>query len=246
MFCICHALEYLHEESKEKANAMTTEFIFMLTHDDVTVPDAMDLFEKVKGTGLRCVGCKDIGLEIETMRQLFSKMKRAHMKTFLEVVTMKKEEHFWGVDTAINIGADYLIGGMPQYTEKTVRYLKERKTKTKFFPYIGTIVGHPCLLRGTIEEIAADAKRTENLRADGINLLAYRYDGDIRRLIDTVRESTGLPLVVAGNVDSYDRIREMKKLGVWAFTIGGAIIEKKFLPGRDEPEQVKAVLREIT
>jgi hypothetical protein len=223
-----------------------TEFIFMLTHHDVTVPDAMGLFEKVKGTGLRCIGCKDIGLEIETMRQLFPKMKRAHMKTFLEVVTMKEEEHFRGVDTAIDIGADYLIGGMPQYTEETLRYLKERKTKTKFFPYIGTIVGHPCLLRGTIEEIAAEAKTTENLRADGINLLAYRYDGDIRRLVESVQAATDLPLIVAGNVDSCDRIKEMKKLGVWAFTIGGAIMEKKFLPGKDEPEQIKAVLKQLT
>jgi len=222
-----------------------TEFIFMLTHHDVTVPDAMNLFEKVNGTGLRCIGCKDIGLKIETMRQLFSKMKRARMKTFLEVVNMKREEHFRGVDTAIDIGADYLIGGMPQHTEETVDYLKGRKTGPKFFPYIGTIVGHPCLLRGTIEEIAADARRTETLGADGINLLAYRYDGDTRRLIESVQAATKLPTIVAGNVDSYDRIKEMKELGVWAFTIGGAIIEKKFLPGKDEPEQIKAVLKQL-
>jgi hypothetical protein len=47
-------------------------------------------------------------------------------------------------------------------------------------------------------------------------------------------------------VDSYDRIKEMKQLGVWAFTIGGAVIEKKFLPGKDEPEQIEAVLKQLT
>jgi hypothetical protein len=66
---------------------MTVAFIFMLTHHDVTVPHALALFEKVKGTGLRCVGCKDIGLNIQHMHQLFSKMKKTKMKTFLEVVT---------------------------------------------------------------------------------------------------------------------------------------------------------------
>jgi hypothetical protein len=224
---------------------MTTEFIFMLTRHDVTIPNASELFEKVKGTGLRSVGCKDIGLELANLRQLFLGMKKAGMRTFLEVVTMKEQEHFSGVDTALDIGANYLIGGMPEYVERTIKYIKERNSATKFFPYVGRIVGHPCLLRGKIEEIAADAKRVQKLGADGINLLAYRYSGDIRRLIDSVRASTELPLVIAGNVDSLDRIREMRRLGVWAFTIGGAILEKRIVPGRDESEQIKAVLREL-
>ena len=224
---------------------MTTEFIFMLTHHDITVPSALDLFQKVGKTGLKCAGCKDIGLEISKLRQLFSNMKTTGMKSFLEVVTMKEEEHFRGVDIALEIGAGYLIGGMPQYTEKTIQYLKRKKNRPKFFPYIGKIVGHPCLLRGTLEEIVEDAKRTQKLGADGINLLAYRYDGDVRGLIQKVMEAIEVPLIVAGNVDSMERIRELKGLGVWAFTIGGAIMERKFLAAGDEQEQIKAVLKEI-
>ncbi|MGA3405986.1 MAG: hypothetical protein ABSD49_09680, partial [Candidatus Bathyarchaeia archaeon] len=83
---------------------MTTEFILMLTHHDVTVPNALDLFQKVSRTGLKCAGCKDIGLEISKLRQLFSSMKSVGMKSFLEVVTMKEEEHFRGVDVALDIG----------------------------------------------------------------------------------------------------------------------------------------------
>jgi hypothetical protein len=224
---------------------MTTEFILMLTHHDVTVPNALDLFQKVSRTGVKCAGCKDIGLEISKLRQLFSNMKSAGMKSFLEVVTMKEEEHFRGVDVALDIGAGFLIGGMPQYTEKTIQYLKSKKNPPKFFPYIGKIVGHPCLLRGTLEEIVEDAKRTQKLGADGINLLAYRYDGDVQKLIQKVTETIEIPLIVAGNVDSLERIRELKELGVWAFTIGGAIMERKFLTSVDESEQIRAVLREI-
>jgi len=220
------------------------EFIFMLTHHDVTVPNALDLFGKVSKTGLRCAGCKDIGLELPKLRLLFSNMKAAGVKSFLEVVTMKEEEHFRGVDIALDIGAAYLIGGMPGYTEKTIRYLKPKRNPPKFFPYIGQIVGHPCLLRGSVEEIVEDAKRTQKLGADGINLLAYRYDGDVRELIKQVGAAIQIPLIVAGNVDSFERIRELKALGVWAFTIGGAIMEKKFPAAGDETEQIKAVLKE--
>ena len=41
-----------------------TEFIFMLTHHDVTVPNALEVIERIKDTGLRFIGCKDIGLAI--------------------------------------------------------------------------------------------------------------------------------------------------------------------------------------
>ena len=218
----------------------------MLTHHDVTVPNALDLLQKVDKTGLKCAGCKDIGLEISKLRQLFLNMKTADMKSFLEVVTMKEDEHYRGVEIALDIGAEYLIGGMPQYTENTIKYLKHKKNPPKFFPYIGKIVGHPCLLRGTLEEIVEDAKRTQKLGADGINLLAYRYDGNVRELIQKVMAAVELPLVVAGNVDSVERIRELKELGVWAFTIGGAIMEKKFAGTADEPDQIKAVLKEVS
>ena len=59
-------------------------------------------------------------------------------------------------------------------------------TGIKFFPYVGQIVDHPCLLRGTIDEIADDARRAEALGVDGINLLAYRYDGDVDALVEAV------------------------------------------------------------
>jgi hypothetical protein len=222
------------------------EFIFMLTHHDITVPNALELFEKVSKTGLKCAGCKDIGLEISSLRRLFLNMKAAGMSSFLEVVTMKEEEHFRGVDVALDIGAGYLIGGMPPYTEKTIQYLKDKKNPPKFFPYIGKIVGHPCLLRGSLEEIVEDAKRTQKLGADGINLLAYRYDGDVHELIEKVAEAIQIPLIVAGNVDSAERIRELKELGVWAFTIGGAIMEKRFPGSGEEQDQIKTVLKEVT
>jgi len=218
----------------------------MLTHHDVTVPDALDLLQNVSKSGLKCAGCKDIGLEVQKLRLLFSNMKAAGMKSFLEVVTMKEEEHFRGVDIALEIGAGHLIGGMPQFTEKTIEYLKHKKNPPKFFPYIGKIVGHPCLLRGSLEEIVEDAKRTQKAGADGINLLAYRYDGDVSELVRKVKTVIQIPLIVAGNVDSVERIRELNKLGVWAFTIGGAIMEKKFAGTADEQDQIKAVLKEIT
>ena len=81
----------------------------------------------------------------------------------------------------------------------------------------GRIVGHPCLLRGSIAEIADDARRAEALGVDGINLLAYRYDGDVDALVEAVVAATSLPVIAAGSVDSAERIRALaapRRLGV--------------------------------
>ena len=41
------------------------EFIFMLTRDDVTLGDAREVYASIAGTGVRHVGCKDVGLARE-------------------------------------------------------------------------------------------------------------------------------------------------------------------------------------
>lgn len=111
-------------------------------------------------------------------------------------------------------------------------------------PYIGKVVGHPCLLRGSVEEIVNDAKRVKALGADGINLLAYRYDGDANNLMTSVKHAVDLPIVVAGSVDSFERIRRVKELAMWGFTIGTAIFEKKFVSDGNLRDQLAAVIRE--
>jgi len=54
-----------------------------------------------------------------------------------------------------------------------------------------------------------------------------------------------VPLIVAGNVVNFDQIKELKQNGVWAFTIGGAILEKKFLTDGTNREQILAVLKSL-
>ncbi len=86
-------------------------------------------------------------------------------------------------------------------------------------------------MRGTIEEISAGASRAEGLGVDGINLLAYRYDGDVRDLITSVSRACSLPILAAGSVDSLNRVRELRELGVWGFTVGTAALDHAFVDG---------------
>jgi NAD(P)H-dependent flavin oxidoreductase YrpB (nitropropane dioxygenase family) len=115
-------------------------------------------------------------------------------------------------------------------------------TGVKFWPYVGRIVGHPCLLRGTVEEIVADTKRAAELGVDGINLLAYRYDGDVEELTRAVVAAADLPVICAGSVDSVERIRALEACGAWAFTIGTAALDGALVDGAPLSGQLQAAL----
>jgi NAD(P)H-dependent flavin oxidoreductase YrpB (nitropropane dioxygenase family) len=213
----------------------------MLTHHDVTVPNAIDIFEEVKDTGISHIGFKDIGMPLKDLKRLVKLVRREDMNVYLEVVSETEEAAIRSTKRAIEMGVDYLIGGT--YAEKMLELIGG--SDIKCFPYIGTVIGHPCILRGTIEEIVKDAKKAEMLGAHGINLLAYRYSGNVDRLITSVQNAVNIPLITAGSIDSFERIRKVVDMKIWAFTIGGAVMEKKFLPEESISDQILAVLHSL-
>ena len=214
------------------------EFIFMLTRDDKTLADARDVYASIAASGVQHVGCKDIGLPREELQGLMSDIKAYGHTTHLEVVSESEQATLASARAAAEIGPDYLIGGT--LIEPVQEILVG--TGIKFFPYVGQIVGHPCLLRGSIAEIAEDARRAESLGVDGINLLAYRYDGDVDALVEAVVDATTLPVIAAGAVDSPERIRALAHRGVWAFTIGTAALDGVLVPGEPLDAQLHVAL----
>jgi NAD(P)H-dependent flavin oxidoreductase YrpB (nitropropane dioxygenase family) len=214
------------------------EFIFMLTRDDVTLANARELYASVAGTGLRHVGCKDVGLPHDELAALMDDIRANGHQTYLEVVSETEEATLASARAAAEIRPDHLIGGT--LIEPVQEILAG--TGVKFFPYVGRIVGHPCLLRGSIEEIVADTERAAALGVDGINLLAYRYDGDVDALVRAVVGTTDLPVICAGSVDSVERIRALDQAGAWAFTIGTAALDGVLVEGLPLRGQLQAAL----
>ena len=214
------------------------EFIFMLTRDDKTLTDARDVYASIAGTGVRHVGCKDVGLPREELQALMSDIKGNGHTTHLEVVSESEEATLASARAAAEIGPDYLIGGtLIEPVQEIIA-----GTGIKFFPYVGQIVGHPCLLRGSIDEIVADTERAAELGVDGINLLAYRFDGDVEALTRAVVSATDLPVICAGSVDSVERIRALEACGAWAFTIGTAALDGVLVENTPLSGQLEAAL----
>lgn len=214
------------------------EFVFMLTRNDETVPDARQLYRRLAGHGLRHVGFKDVGLPEDDLRVLLGEIVDAGQVAHMEVVSETEAATLASARMAARLRPHYLLGGT--LIEPVQRVIAG--TGVRFFPYVGEIVGHPCLLRGSVDRICDDARRAEAAGADGINLLAYRYDGDVPELVERVCASTSLPVLCAGSIASAEQIRMLTSLGVWAFTVGTAVLDGAIVPGATLEEQVEAVV----
>jgi hypothetical protein len=219
-----------------------TEFVFMLTHSDRTVPNARVVYDEIRDCDLRYVGFKDIGLPIESLKELSAAIRADGREVMLEVVSEAKDDELRSVRAALEIGVDWLLGGT--HPDEALEIIGG--ADVRYCPFPGRVIGHPSLLRGTIDEIADDADRLTSMRGvHGLDLLAYRHDGDVEALTAAVKERAHGPVIAAGSVDSLERIRALVGIGVWGFTIGGAIFDGRFDGAPSIPGQIETVLAAV-
>jgi hypothetical protein len=214
------------------------ELIVMLTHHDQTVPNALELFESMKAEPVTHWGFKDVGLPPEQVRRVVEAMKAAGKTTYLEVVSLSEAEGLRGAEMATEMGFDVLMGTV--YFATIGEYLKGKPIR--YYPFPGRVHSHPSILDGTIDEIVAHARWLAAEGVHGLDLLTYRYTGDAPRLLREVTQAVNVPIVSAGSIASYERIREVWQAGAWGFTIGSAFFESKFVPGGGFDGNMRAVV----
>jgi hypothetical protein len=215
-------------------------FVFMLTHSDSTIPGAIDYVTPLAATGLRYIGFKDVGADPQTQRDIAKAARDAGLETMLEVVSVTVEDEVRSVQAALAAEVDWILGGtnpdavLPLLDGAEVRYC----------PFPGRVVGHPSVLEGTIEEIAASAAQlTARAGVHGLDLLAYRHaTADIAELTRAVTSASAGPVIAAGSVTSAAQIDTLAAAGAWGFTIGSAIFDGQLPGAPDVAEQVREVL----
>ncbi|MEA4853154.1 MAG: hypothetical protein VB082_02625 [Christensenella sp.] len=201
------------------------ELIVMLTHHDKTVENAIEVFEGAKDAPAKYWGFKEVGLPIPDMKILVKKMKDAGKKTCLEIVDYTEEGCLAGAKIGVECGFDIVMGTL--YFDSVRDLLIENNVE--YMPFVGKLSGRPSVLDGTIEEIIAEAQYLVKEKGiKGFDLLGYRYVGDAVKLNNEFVKNAGVPVCLAGSVQSYQRLDEVKATGAWAFTIGGAFFENKF------------------
>ena len=189
------------------------ELIVMLTYQDKTVPDALELFQRTKDYPIIHWGFKDVGLPPKEMQAVAAAMKGADKITYLEVVSLSEEDGLRGAQLAVDSGFDILMGTV--FYPSIGEFLRDKPIR--YYPFLGRVHSHPSILDGEINEIVTHARELETHGVHGLDLLTYRYTGDAPGLLTQVVQSTRIPVVSAGSIASFERIREVwiRGLGVY-------------------------------
>lgn len=206
------------------------DFIFMLTRQDRTVEDCLEVMSDIESVGLEHVGFKDVGVEPPTLSALIGQIRKTGAVSYMEVVSTSPEASLASARLARDLGVDRLLGGT-QVEEITG--ILEGST-TRYFPFPGRPVGHPTKLGGDPALVEAQCRQFLEKGCAGVDLLAFRAtEADPIDLIRAARRGLGdRPLIVAGSINGRDRIRAIKDAGATAFTIGSAIFDGSYAPSK--------------
>jgi hypothetical protein len=206
------------------------DFVFMLTRNDATVENALELIEVARPLRLRHIGFKDVGADPSILPSLVAAIRGAGASPWMEVVSTTREAELHSIALARDLGVDLLMGGV--HVEEGLRILAG--SATRYLPFAGKPSGHPTRLGGSALEVEADCRTFAQKGCAGVDILAYRAtDAEPIELVAACRRgfSEKGAVVVAGSVNSAQRIAAIRAAGADAFTIGTAAIEASYAPG---------------
>ena len=210
----------------------------MLTRDDRTVADALSLVEPAVAAGARHIGFKDIGAPPRDLARLAQAITAGGAQAYLEIVDPDPTAAEAAASLAREIGINHLMGGVA--AAAVLRILGD--SGIAYYPFAGLPVGHPTRLEGSAQRISEDCRRFAALGCAGIDLLAYRsIEAEPMALILAARAATAGRLIVAGNIDSSQRIADLAEAGVDAFTVGTAALNQRFAPGAGVARQMELI-----
>jgi len=218
------------------------DFIFMLTRNDATAPNALELVEAARPLGLGFIGFKDIGADAETLRRLTRAIREAGASPRMEIVATSRDAELQAVSLGRDLGVDTLMGGV--HVDEALSLLVG--SGINYLPFCGFPRGHPTLLDGGPDAVETQCRAFLAKGCAGTDLLAYRAtEAAPLELIAAARRGLGTlgRVVVAGSISDADRIRAIRAAGADAFTIGTAVIDGSYAPGAGPLEaQLRAVI----
>lgn len=204
--------------------------IAMMTHNDQTVDGAYSHYMTNRNAKTKDWGFKDTNIVREDARKLSAAMLNDGKEVFFESLATTEEEALEAARLAVASNARYVVG--MEYFTSVHKYFNEHNVK--YYPTCGKRAGYPKrMLYGTIDEIIADAKRILETGVAGICLSVFRYvDGDPLELAKTFVKEVDAPLVLTGSIDSDERLDFVKEVKPWGFTVGSALFEEGYFPGK--------------
>jgi len=200
----------------------------MLTRQDRTIVDCLELFELIRPLKLMHVGFKDVGVPQEKLEALHGAIRASGATSYMEVVSTTPEACLNSARIAVELGVDRLLGGTDVAAVQKIL----GGSKTRYYPFPGFPRGHPTKLAGSPADVETQCRTFMAQGCAGADLLAYRAtEADPLALVRAARQGLGAGfLIVAGSVSSATQIHALSEAGADAFTIGTAVFDGSYAP----------------
>ncbi|WP_027999102.1 hypothetical protein [Sinorhizobium arboris] len=215
------------------------KIIAMLTNNDLTVENARETFASSSHAPTEYWGFKDTGISVQVASDLAKFISDKGKTLVFESFGKEEDDCLRAAEFAVRNNCRYLIGC--EFHETVVALLQG--SSVSYFPTIGRRAGIPRYLYGSIEDVVADGRRVLASGADGICLSMYRYkDGDPQELgLATLKAVGQQSTIIAGSISTFERLKQVRKLRPWGFTIGSALFDEAFGKGLSWPEQISVL-----
>ena len=222
---------------------MNAKLIVMLTLNDVTADNAVEVFNECKDLPVMDWGFKNVGLNEEKRAYLAQIMKEAGKTVYIEDVLNSEEDTLEMAIFAHKNKVDNIFG---RYFSSVKEYAKNNGLG--YYTCSTKSSGIPVMLRGPITEIVDQLKGYVDKGVDGICIGAYRHESDPEGLIKLLTSNINKPIIIAGSINSEDRMQFVNDQGCAGFTMGSALFDKKFVKDgsfRDNLIEVMNIMNKI-
>ena len=182
----------------------------MLTRNDATVENALDLVEIARALGLRHIGFKDVGAEASMLRRLTTAIREAGASPWMEVVATMREAELRSIALARDLGVDLLMGGV--HVEEGLRILEGSATRICPSPASRAAIRRGSAAPRRRSRRNAGPSRQKAARASTFSPIARPKPS---RSISSppVVGLNGRVVVVAGSVNSAERVSAIRAAG---------------------------------
>ena len=213
--------------------------VAMLTRNDITVPNALEVVRNNCHAKAQYWGFKDVGVTFEQAEELIQAMQAAGKKVVLEPLTFDEETANGWADIAIKYHCAAFLG---RFFQSVCDKLGE--SGVLYFPPFGRRDANERLL-GTIDELRDAALDIIAHGSSGIRMSAYRWiDGnpeDLARELKKEFDSRGVPFMMTGSVNDFEKLDVIKKMQPWGITVGGALFDEGKFGGGTVAERIDLI-----
>jgi hypothetical protein len=220
---------------------VAVSFVLMLTEKDVTIPDALEVYENLAVDVLRNIAFKDVGVNRRTAQDLTDAAHADGRSVLLELADMSDRGQEQGFQLAMDLGVDRVVAGWRADFASTVA----ADGALEYWPFLGSLCGSPLVLDGTPDELAVQASELSGVAGvSGLVLMPYRQTAyDAVALVGRTSAAAAVPVLVAGGVRDAAQIDDIAGAGGWGFTMGGAALADRHADPASVSRRVAEVIR---